>query len=1212
MRLPSRLLVFDYVSSLLDGEDGHRPDIGRELRNGAKKVEFGRRGDGQSNYFSMFDSWGSRVKIDRSQLAEYDMNVLGIEDRLGRYRSGFRFTYFQYLAALYSEIYLHRMAGDPSGLLRDLRDHRTKHFAGDLSPVSPADIRKAAFWMATGSGKTLLAHANIMQFERYQPFTPDNILFVTPSPSLSGQHLDELAQSGIAARHALSAGRPGDVQVLEITKLYVDRRDSKMIRRGESLPTSTYDGQNLLLVDEGHKGSTTKSDEAEERKWRDIRESLAGNRGFTFEYSATFAQITETNDELLDEYGKTILFDYGYKHFWEDGYGKDYRVVNVRKEGAYDTDELLLAGLLVLYEQVRYRADHRTEVIAYNVEPPLMVFIGATVTGAVDSEVRQIVEFLDRVLSEPDWTIDRISGLLAGTTALPAELFSHRFPYLGEVAQSADATYADLCSRLFHGTGRLVMHMLQRADGEIGLRTADALQDAYCGVVNVGNASGFAKKAEDAGIARGEDDHITESIFDAIDTPESKVSFLIGSKKFSEGWSSWRVSVMGLLKVGKSAGPQVIQLFGRGVRLKGREMQLRRSSHLLGTHPKHLHLLETIHIFGLKADYMEAFNEAVRREGVPPPATRLLPITVRDDLPGLDLRAPDRGTYDFFTQDVVTFTPDELDEPIRIDLLPQFTTAEGIAKHVMSPGAEAGEEGALPLELLDQEALYLELLDFKRRRGWYNTYITRTAVADFLREKVSVAAPEAFFAVTDERTHSLAQSAGRDALHKGLERFVYTAQRRRETSRLTARPVDASHPNFPTVRTEYGEVPAYRLEVPEDLVRELDRLLARIASGDATMEDTAEPLPRLHLDSHLYAPLLLRETNVDKDGTALLTFRDSLVRSTPTGLVASEIELARDLRDLWHTLSDDPAWVGYSIYLLRNLSKKGIGFFETVGFYPDFLLWLKKNDHQALAFIDPHGLAYGDPHNKVGALKHIRLTGLADLPMTAWIVTPTILSEIGSWGQIRPSVAWLQANHILLQSTDGYLLEILEELKLSVDAVAGGQYMAGDAAPAVRQADVVILADAGVREEEQFKDYLPLYDLKAAAGYFGSAEPVEREGWVRVEGHLSSNMFVARAVGRSMEPTIQDGDLCVFRRYRGGTRQDLVVLVQWVGPEDPETGGSYAVKRYHRVGERGSDELRIELRPTNPEFDPIVLTPEYEDEVAVIGEFIQVLQPPKH
>lgn len=1208
MRLPARLLVFDYVTSLLGSLEADRPDIGKALRDGAKKVEHGRRSDGQSNYFSMLDSWGTRVRIERSQLAEYDMNILNIEDRLGRYRPGFRFTYFQYLAALYSEIYLHRLAADPGALLRDLRNHRKRYFIGELSPVTAADLRKAAFWMATGSGKTLLAHANLMQFDLYRPFAPDNILFVTPSPTLTDQHLDELAKSGLAARHALVGGKPDDIQVLEITKLYVDRRDSDTPRGGESLPTSAFEGQNLVLVDEGHKGSTTKSDEAEERKWRDIRESLAGEQGFTFEYSATFAQITETNDELLDEYGKTILYDYGYKHFWEDGYGKDYRVVNVKREGAYDTDELLLAGLLVLYEQSRYHADHPSEVASYNIEPPLMVFVGATVTGAIDSEVLQIVQFLDRVLSEPAWAVDRISALLSGTTALPSDLFSHQYPYLNSLPQSADAAYVDLCRRLFHGTGGLVLHMLQRADGEIGLRTADSAKDAYCGVVNVGNASGFAKMAEEAGITRGEDDHFTESVFVAIDGADSKANLLIGSKKFIEGWSSWRVSVMGLLKVGKSAGPQVIQLFGRGVRLKGKGMQLRRSSHVLGSHPQYLDLMETIHIFGLKADYMEAFNEAVRREGVPPPATRLLPISIRSDVGALELRAPDRGGYDFFAQDVVTFATEPLGDSIEVDLLPAFTTAEGIAEHVTTHGAEPGETLPLPIGLVDEESLYLELLAFKRRRGWYNTYITRSAVGSFLRKKVSVNAPKGLFSSVDERVLDLAQSAGRDALHKGLERFVYAAQREHETKRLAALPIDASHPNFPTVRTEDGDVPAYRLEVPEDLVKRVDDLIAKIAAGTAPLDDLAEPIPRLHWDAHLYTPLLAKESNVGERGEQRGLFHEVAIRSTPSGLVESEVAFLQDLRDLWARLSLDSEWAGYEVYLLRNLPRKGVGFFATAGFYPDFMLWLKKGEVQALAFVEPHGMVIWDPV-KVRLLGDIRGLGLS-VPTVAYIVTKTPPRSVGAIGGKAVTEEWLKEHHILFQRDSTYVEEILADLRQAVEAVIAGQYAEGDAVAVVRQADVAILHDEDMPEDERFRTSLPVFNLRAAAGHFGSGEAVESDGWIRVDGRLSPGMFVARAVGRSMEPRIQDGDLCVFRVYPGGTRQDRIVLVQWSGPEDQDTGGSYAVKRYHRTGERGDEGLRIELQSLNPAFGPILLSPEYEDEIKVVAEFVEVLRPP--
>ena len=93
---------------------------------------------------------------------------------------------------------------------------------------------------------------------------------------------------------------------------------------------------------------------------------------------------------------------------------------------------------------------------------------------------------------------------------------------------------------------------------------------------------------------------------------------LIGSKKFTEGWNSWRVSTMGLMNVGKSEGSEIIQLFGRGVRLKGYGMCLKRSSQLDGIpKPEHIGLLETLNIFGIRAQYMQQFKEYLEEEGLP-------------------------------------------------------------------------------------------------------------------------------------------------------------------------------------------------------------------------------------------------------------------------------------------------------------------------------------------------------------------------------------------------------------------------------------------------------------------------------------------------------------------------------------------------------------------------------------------------------------------
>lgn len=167
--------------------------------------------------------------------------------------------------------------------------------------------------------------------------------------------------------------------------------------------------------------------------------------------------------------------------------------------------------------------------------------------------------------------------------------------------------------------------------------------------------------------------------------------------------------------------------------------------------------------------------------------------------------------------------------------------------------------------------------------------------------------------------------------------------------------------------------------------------------------------------------------------------------------------------------------------------------------------------------------------------------------------------------------------------------------------------------PAERQLQLISLEDARVKRDA-FKTLLPLYTIKAAAGYFGSSEAVEPEAWVQANGvgRLDDQMFVCRAVGRSMEPTINDGDYLVFRARPVGTRQGKIVLAQYRGPADPDTGGAFTVKRYS--SEKSPDEeggwrhMKATLSPVNPEYSPIVLSGSDEDAVQILAEFVTVLR----
>jgi len=144
---------------------------------------------------------------------------------------------------------------------------------------------------------------------------------------------------------------------------------------------------------------------------------------------------------------------------------------------------------------------------------------------------------------------------------------------------------------------------------------------------------------------------------------------------------------------------------------------------------------------------------------------------------------------------------------------------------------------------------------------------------------------------------------------------------------------------------------------------------------------------------------------------------------------------------------------------------------------------------------------------------------------------------------------------------------------------------------------------------QPFVTHLPRYSLEVAAGKFLENQEVSEESWEEAppQLRLTKEMFVAKIAGRSMEPRIPDGSLCVFRAGVTGSRQGRLVLVEYLG------GGlndRYTVKRYHSEKSQGADgqwsHETIRLEPLNQEFEAWMLEPE-EDRVRIIAEFVEVL-----
>ena len=144
----------------------------------------------------------------------------------------------------------------------------------------------------------------------------------------------------------------------------------------------------------------------------------------------------------------------------------------------------------------------------------------------------------------------------------------------------------------------------------------------------------------------------------------------------------------------------------------------------------------------------------------------------------------------------------------------------------------------------------------------------------------------------------------------------------------------------------------------------------------------------------------------------------------------------------------------------------------------------------------------------------------------------------------------------------------------------------------------------------RYTTHVPVYDLTAAAGFWGPESVPEEIGWTEVPGvTLKPGMFVARVTGRSMEPLIADGSWCLFRPCPAGSREGRIVLVQLSTVSAGENGGRFTVKKYRSektVTADGWRHERIQLLPVNPEFAPIEIEPEDATDIVIVGEFSMI------
>lgn len=511
----------------------------------------------------------------------------------------------------------------------------------DKNKVSFAHfINRMSFWMATGSGKTLIIVKLIEllgKLGQQKELPALDILFLA--------HRDDLLEQ--------FKGRVEEFNCIHLDtpiKLY-DLRDYENVKQERALPFfrheitvfyyrsdlicdtqkeklvdfRNYDngGRWYILLDEAHKGD-------KEDSTRQVLYSILSRNGFLFNFSATFADPWDF---------ATCVYNFNLARFVEEGYGKHIYISPVRidvfrRQDDYPIQEkqkiVLKALLLLAYIKKERKKIRRIDGRLYH-EPLLLVLVNSV--DVVDSDLELFFRELEK-LAKGEVRVELVDAAKAELVEefqnQPQFCFEKKNCRL-DLHQVSALSYKDILHYVYNaetpGTIEVLVSPGNRQELLFKLKTGDR----PFALIKIGDITSWLKdKLTGYEISESFE---SESYFSSINS-SSEINILMGSRSFYEGWDSNRPNIILFINigVGSHARKFVLQAIGRGVRIEPRKHQRKRLEKLLGAgvideelfdQVKNFVLpLETLFVYGTNAENLQEIVTTLRREKADPDLER--------------------------------------------------------------------------------------------------------------------------------------------------------------------------------------------------------------------------------------------------------------------------------------------------------------------------------------------------------------------------------------------------------------------------------------------------------------------------------------------------------------------------------------------------------------------------------------------------------------
>ncbi|MGL2575415.1 DEAD/DEAH box helicase family protein [Helicobacter pylori] len=450
-------------------------------------------------------------------------------------------------------------------------------------------INRLAFYMATGSGKTIviIKLVELLSVAMGMGLIPKkNIMFFSANENLIKQFEKEIEKYNRNKDYSkqidfknLKSVKNKDFyhspkDFFQKIALFYYRADLMSDEESKENLLNYKDcwdnGENYVILDEAHKGNKTESK-------RQAIFSLLSLRGFLFNFSATF---TEESDLI------TAVYNLSVGEWVKLGYGKESVLLKKNNLSAFkelkdlndrEKEIALLKALLLLGMQKRYKVE------GYFHDPLMLVFTHSVNVENSDAEI--FFKTLARVIENDDESdFSKAKDDLLEELKNPEFLFSgngdkdYKIKVFKESLKSMD--FKGLKEAVFYASnGHIEVIINPKNNQEIAfkLNTSDKV---FC-LIRIGDITEWIhEKLKSVKVVSKNLSFKEESYFSQID--KSSINILVGSRTFDTGWDSTRPSVILFLNIGldDDAKKLVKQSFGRGVRIESVKNQRQRLAYL--------------------------------------------------------------------------------------------------------------------------------------------------------------------------------------------------------------------------------------------------------------------------------------------------------------------------------------------------------------------------------------------------------------------------------------------------------------------------------------------------------------------------------------------------------------------------------------------------------------------------------------------------------